>query len=305
MDYNQKKELLKLCKQQLLEKELVNNLLLPDLYKYGKILNIAYYMPYKVYNTNNDYLKHQYCNYYGSMMRSYLINPFTQFEPIQTQLYKMMYKDLIDEKMLNDDESEIIKGLISFCENNCKIMYLYKDFYDTKDNEIKNFNNGDHNYKTIGKVGEYLIMDYLQKNNLNPYHVAKELGNGFGYDIFFNTFYDALKKYNGAHKIENLTEIKATCKYNVHESEDNFILTFNEADKMLDTLNNDEAKYNVYRIFLNSNLFYPLDAYNDLSLRFDNYCYFRDGIAKNKDGKEIGYNYVLEKRKNYTQGITF
>lgn len=96
-------------------------------------------------------------------------------------------------------------------------------------------------HKKEGNIGELYAFDLIS-NQYFKILVAKEVKNGFGYDIYF---------YDNNH-VENLVEVKTTFKD--IETEDSFDLSENEYKVMKQCENNPLATYMVCRIKLDSSL---------------------------------------------------
>ena len=94
--------------------------------------------------------------------------------------------------------------------------------------------------KTLGNIGEYFTQDFLKMIYDYPRHIAKEIGDGTGFDHHY-----MLEEY------ELLVESKATLKDDAID--DYFTLTSNEYKVMLDTLNQNLSRYNVARVFVDPN----------------------------------------------------
>ena len=97
--------------------------------------------------------------------------------------------------------------------------------------------------KCIGNVGEYAVHNLLLTRN--PYHLAKESGDGFGFDEHYIL---------NVEKEEVLGEVKATIK---NEDEDGFRLTDNERRVLADTLKINNSGYRVFRPFIDPDTIYP------------------------------------------------
>lgn len=83
----------------------------------------------------------------------------------------------------------------------------------------------------IGNIGELEYFEYL-KLLPNTYHVAKDYGDGFGYDIY---------SYDEKNEKEQLIEVKTT----TNPDKELFSLNDNEYKTMVDSLDNPNAEYYV------------------------------------------------------------
>lgn len=158
-----------------------------------------------------------------------------------------------------------INGIFEYFESNSHVFKGSKDDYYSLDEEKKLYrkaNNGESfielKYfmwsndfgsenearepfmrKKEGNIGEIYTFDLINSNN--KVLVARDIKNGFGYDIYF--------EYNNQ---ENLVEVKTT--FNDISLEDAFELSKNEYRVMLQCLNNPSANYIVSRVRLNFDL---------------------------------------------------
>lgn len=104
--------------------------------------------------------------------------------------------------------------------------------------------------KSIGNIGELHVYDRV-KNNPNCCLVARDVKNGFGYDIYY--------LYNN--QIEILLEVKTTT---LKREIDRINVSENEYNYMLKCLNNPSACYRIIRVTLDSNL--NLESSHELAL---------------------------------------
>lgn len=88
-------------------------------------------------------------------------------------------------------------------------------------------------------VGEYFIYNWLNSKNGETTFVAKEYGNGFGYDIHYKT-----------NDTEYLVEVKST--ENKLDNNDYFTLTSNEKDVLEDSFNLPKTVFILERVFINT-----------------------------------------------------
>ena len=106
--------------------------------------------------------------------------------------------------------------------------------------------------KLLGNVGEYFFTaKYRDEQNLR--FVSRDIGNGAGYDIYFRR-----------DSIERLIEVKTTTYYKLTDPADNFYISRNEYNRMLQVFKgNYQAKYFISRVFYNSSI-----VFEDLDLQY-------------------------------------
>lgn len=188
--------------------------------------------------------------------------------------------------------NEFINTINNFVLTNKSIFHISKDHYDNYSTELQrykkvlngNFNTDDYkNFeiaqraqemlqdyqvqlryknKKLGTIGELAVFEFL-KNATNACFVAKDLGNGFGYDMYF--------QIQAVDTIECLVEVKTTKSMS---NNDYFYLSENEYNTMLNTLNNKNTKYIICRVNINNNSnleYYLLDFVDSNTLRSTNY----------------------------------
>lgn len=199
-----------------------------------------------------------------------------------------------DNCLLSND---FINTINNFVSENKSIFHISKDHYDDYSTELQrykkvlsgNFNTDDYkNFeitqrsqemlqdyqvqsryknKKLGTIGELAVFEFL-KNATNVCFVAKELGNGFGYDIYFEGYIDQ--------KTECLVEVKTTANAS---DDDYFSLSENEYNTMLNTLNANNAKYLICRVNahdINKMTFSVFEAVNKNILKSGNVEYYLD-----------------------------
>lgn len=96
--------------------------------------------------------------------------------------------------------------------------------------------------RRIGNIGELSIFNELSLN-YSPVLVAKDIKDGFGYDIYY---------YDPTFQKENLVEVKTTTK--PFSDEDYFYSSENELKVMRECLGKENANYIIYRVYLDSSL---------------------------------------------------
>ena len=169
----------------------------------------------------------------------------------------------------------IIDKFIDFKNDNMLTIKSSKDYYLNYENELnlyqqllsgqitEDFNDFKSNvkdkhllsdyelfkkyeYKKIGNIGETYIFKKI-KHMPNAIFTAKDIGNGFGFDMYYQT-------YNNKQIIENLIEVKSTTNLNGND----FIeLTENEYNVMINTLNEPNVEYYICRVFIDINKIEP------------------------------------------------
>lgn len=235
--------------------ELVNILYDNHIPKYQKIQKIFPRLPFL--NTNIITYFHSliYCdsNHYGTFANSY--------EGIRQFLLKQNIR-------INNTTFDL---LIDFCKNNEALMKASYNNYGTLElewNRLHNFINGktpddykafkdnyiadcnfyQNNYdfyeiddaytnQKLSIIGEYFMYNRIKAFQDSNF-TAKELGNGFGYDMYYN-YYNADKTIG-----ENLIEVKSTRQ---GMDMNYFTLSPNEYKVLQDTLNEPNANYIVFR----------------------------------------------------------
>lgn len=191
---------------------------------------------------------------------------------VPNDVYKNSYKTFeyiiknynCHNSFLNCEE---VKKVLDFADKNETIILASKDEYfelgkekelynKAKDGksfsqldefrEINNLNSKsddavrkDFIFKRIGNIGEICTFDKLSKLDLPIIFVARDIKNGFGYDIYLS---DEEEK-------ENLIEVKST----VNLSNNNFFkISENELNKVEEASKNEFARYIICRVKLNS-----------------------------------------------------
>lgn len=226
----------------------------------------------------------------------------------------------------SEDTTKRIQMLIDFTENNQCIIRGSKDEYESLENEIKyyeealqgNFNNPNYERfkaiikltempteenlkrryinKKLGNIGELLTLKAIKEANLTePHLIAQELGNGYGYDIYFQTI----------NQKEVLVEIKTTAKTNDNEY---FTLTDNEIKIFRETQNNPNAEYIICRVIYHNkeNISLILLQYNAETNNFVSTNYKQDNIEYiamlNREENKIEFRqtpeFILQKKKD-------
>lgn len=254
-----------------------------DDYYYQKKQEIFRCLPFNLNNKDYPQFFYRILNYtsdkYGTINN--------KFYPTLFEFFKKQNITMKNIYLEND--------IMNFINNNKIIMYATKDYYGygkTINEEEYWYNvfldklykkkivpNNNQSYedalkeyenKLIGNIGEFYINNILNNKLVNPYlsnidFVSKELGNGFGYDIYFQYINrDFIKEY--------LIEVKTTFSKNMNN--DSFNLTENEFNIMNEAMNIDK-EYRVYRVYKDNN------SYNHHKLIFDMKDSFKDVDNKN------------------------
>ena len=253
------------------KKGFINSLYYNDQIKYGKYLEM-----YENFPINNEDMCVQYYRAifdYSSKLYDVVkkmfsfcgelgINSFNDYQ------INIINNYLSDNEALNwniKDSYDSYNNEISYYYNSFNNVF-YDDFYLFKNNKMidaniygRDLSNYDFitNYqnKKLGNIGEWVCYNNIC-NNINSQFVSRDLGNGFGYDLYHNNI-------NNGYVGEVLYEVKSTANVN---GDDVFSLSKNEYQKMLDCLNLPLSDYYVYRvIFDNVNRYcYPYNLkYNN------------------------------------------
>lgn len=265
---------------QLLEKNLSNE----DFKKQEKRLN--------VYRTLYNSKLNQPVAYWASLVG--LTEPYSSFyEFIKSY---SMYADLNNKNEFFKNMNEfIIKENFDFDIFN-KLM-IRNDKYPSKQ-EIKNnykiIKNKAKNFtKEMGIYGELCSYEFSKRELTRigredlaerAIWVARDIGDYFGFD---HTSFDKNEE-------ELILEVKATDSKKFENEKDNFYMTQNEFQKMIEMKN--EYNYQVVRVYIDekgfANLFY-LSPNDDLSLEYGDIRYEIEGKSKNKST----YNYKRVPKK--------
>ena len=248
-------------------------------FKYGRYQEMFKYFPYSNINDNRI----QYFNALANFPSQYYGNLYNLVKGI------FWYGNAYSNFHFSKEQIDIIND---FLDNNYAAFMGSRDAYDSFENETlryrealsKNFyldfrefryNSIEkawnlqksiteeeviNNYvnKKLGNIGEIFLYNYL-KNNPNNSPViftARDLGNGFGFDMYHRNTYDVIPA-------EYLTEVKTTANLS---GTDYFSLSNNEFNKMIDCANLDYSSYYIARGFYDSaqkqNPYYYILEYN-------------------------------------------
>lgn len=276
-------------------KNLNNALNISNDYYYQKKQEIFRYLPFNLNNINHPEF-------------FYKIFPFEseKYGTISNNFYPTLF-EFLREQHIHVKNINLKSEILEFVKSNKAIMNAPKDYYGygkTINEEEYWYNvfldklykkkivpNNNQSYedalkeyenKLIGNIGEFYINNLLNNKLVNPYlsnidFVSKELGNGFGYDIYFQYINrDFIKEY--------LIEVKTTFSKNMNN--DSFNLTENEFNIMNEAMNRDK-EYRVYRVYKDNN------SYNHHKLIFDKKDSFID-----IDNNDIIYTFDYIDDKN-------
>ena len=169
----------------------------------------------------------------------------------------------------------------------------------------------DYLNKKLGNMGELYLFNTLVKEKDTTF-VARDLGNGFGYDIYTTAFIEGIKK-------EILFEVKTTSSL----TNDSFQLSENEYKIMQQALKNPKTEYIIAKVYIglkyvekDNKLFTEIDE-NNIAIKYykaiDEYTFkdlssdeeynftgkATDKDASNKDRTKYVYIKNLEKLKRY------
>lgn len=200
----------------------------------------------------------------------------------------------VDNSLLSD---ELINTINTFILENTAIFHIGIDEYDDYSIEIERYKkaiNNDFNIddykdfelaqrvqrmitdndvkimyknKKLGTIGELAVFRQLKDFNKVCF-VAKELGNGFGYDIYFQGQDNSNTEFLG--------EVKTTANIS---DDDYFSLSENEYDTMINAIRTNNTKYIIFRVNAHNidNLQYTiLEAINEYVLKSENIEYHLD-----------------------------
>lgn len=197
--------------------------------------------------------------YYPNYFYKILNTPSIYFGNLQN-FYRGCYEFFGTQNNLQISE-ELQKLITAFVENedNKPFMRCCKDTYTSLEDELNKLNdkklllaNNPCGYtlqelvnQTVGKAGEFATEDYIKryKKFFNFQFTAKDFGNGFGYDMYFNSIINSIL-------FENLIEVKTTNKSFSEPGLDSFTITPNELKVMEKANKNCNAKYFIARVYL-------------------------------------------------------
>lgn len=225
-----------------LNKNLINALSLPDREYFYKQIQIYINLPYTLH------IEYAWSLPYILDIPSTVFGDY--YETFSYVLQKYRPNVLIDSRL---------QAIFTFTNQNKKIMNGFKDTYYSLEKEIELYNKPEmskeyedflmseqlmNSYssiqkfmnKRIGNIGESYVYNSI-KNALHKCFVARDIKNGFGYDIYFMD----------KNSTENLIEVKSTTKCS---EDDYFSLSENEYKVMKECLERENANYYLCRVKL-------------------------------------------------------
>lgn len=229
-------------------KKLLENLYSLNNYKYEQILNIAASLPFKQYGyKDSDYIK--------KFNEIITLPKGNEDEPQLTRFYEFLKQQFKEYGISNLTGNEIMIRVIKFAKENKEAMFLNKDGFDTIENELKridwNFNTfkNTSNIKqvcrtekrineSIDKIGQLQIFEALKNAGINAYHVTRNLGSGFGYDIY--------GKIDNKEELYNVKTSKAITMIN---EKDRIELTDGEFKVLEDSIDKCYRDYYIARVY--------------------------------------------------------
>ncbi len=230
-------------------KELVDAFRIPDQFHYYKQLAICANLPYTVHP------------FYAYFLPKALQTPSELYVDFYGTFFWVLEQYRPD--LITDAHLQAVK---SFVNQNPNIIRASKDDYSNLDQEIalyhKVMNNSNAKElegfglaqqimdpyeiqrqfinKKVGNIGELYTYRLIQPLYFSCF-VARDIKNGFGYDIY----------YLDQNSIENLVEVKTTMSTN---EDDIFSMSENEYQTMINCLGRVNAKYCICRVHLDSKL---------------------------------------------------
>lgn len=248
--------------------------------KYTKIATIYQNLP--CLTNNSEYQQYFYniltnpSEYYGTYKN--FINGCKYFfdqmnnNMISNELFSQIRRFISDNQVIFNSGwqtyetlEEEYNNLKMICRNvEPEEFTKLKYYYETKlrfEQEYYTYDDVVNRYKSekIGKSGEIYSYEELSKLNPKTVFIARDCGDGFGYDILFPTEF-----------VEYLIEVKSS----LTTSKDTFVLSPNENNTLLDTLNRDKSFYIIDRVYIdlinNTIIRKPLE-YNKETDTFYNY----------------------------------
>ena len=218
-----------------------------------------------------------------------IIDRCVQFENNNEVLMKASKSEYLDPKEEIANIEQVKKELDDYIAGKHnpfgEIVKTYAFLIKTNDLEF-----AAHSYinKKIGNLGEYITFDYI-KGFDNSTFVARDLKDGFGYDMYFLD--------NG---VETLVEVKTTSK-SLEAVDEKFKLSQNEYNVMRKSLTNEATKYLVVKIELNQDytmknivILETTDGITFNSRNVEGYCY---RFSEFNDNGEAIFNRTVQKIK--------
>jgi len=198
------------------------------------------------------------------------LNQLKIYKEINNFISKYYYlKKIWSPKKYNELEEEFRK-LLTIPTKDEYIEQFYKEHpdYTFSYDEITDFYNMVYQPKDlIGEIGELYIYNYIKGliNDKSYYkeiiHVAKDVGDGFGYDIY-------LKSIKDNRIIESLIEVKTTLA-SKDKDNDRIIISPNEINKRITEKIKENISYLIVRVFIDSDEKEIEKAISFYTLKFD------------------------------------
>lgn len=232
----------------LITQDLINALNIHDYFYYGK--------QYSIYKSLQHYYMRPFVHYLPNILE---IPSDIYWNPFKTLFYVLQQ---YAPNLKNDPNLQAIED---FVNNNPNILFGSKDdYYDLEKekelynlarqgrdlDELKEYTRNHQQYpedarrsfinKRIGNIGEIYVYNNISKNYWH-YFVAKDIKNGFGYDIY----------YLDNNNIENLIEVKTTT---LDKEDDTFYMSENEYNVMKKCTTSNYANYWICRVKLDKEL---------------------------------------------------
>lgn len=244
-----------------LDPNFLNSFNLSDDLRYMKLQLIYKYLPF-IHNHQN-YPSYFYsllfteAEYYGTIPNFYK-GCFAFFKEQGNCLLTDEQIDKINKYM--EDNDTILNGTIdTYSDFNTEYLRYKNTFLNKYDEDYKEFKqdikisesiygyyNGNikkaYEYKKLGNVGELYVYEKI-KNLMNPIFTSRDLKNGFGFDMYFQSIENNIT-------YENLVEVKSTANLN---GDDYFSISENEYNTMINSHIYGNVNYYVCRVFVDIN----------------------------------------------------
>ena len=290
---NIKNWLLTNMQEEFLNPNLVSALNIPDEQKYLKQVTVFKELPFMLH-------RNEFISYFNDL----IVKPSDYFGTHQ-RFYRGC-RWFFNEMGNNPVPDSTFESLDNYYDNNITVYrggFNHYDSYETELKRLRDINNriipddwekesfsieydmrrngetydifdiiSSYKAKKIGIIGEYdAAKTTIPKGGI---FVAKDYGNGFGYDYFY-----LLKTNLGDY--ENLYEVKSTLN---NDGDDYFSMSDNEYNVLMDTLNRPNTEYRIVRVFVDLNL---NERFYTKLLKFENGKFIS---TNNDDNKVVEYN---------------
>lgn len=256
-----KYELAKFLLKKIETDELVNAFNISDKTKYKKQMEIVKNLI--SYTKDRDYFDSfssliwtpESDNYFDSVLKFLKSQNITFRDNLDDKINNFLRNDLNwkahnygKSKYYSEDE-EIYK-LRCTLANELGLVNMPDDFQEFIDDcQLENprecfgkdtiFFRNKYKYKRLGNIGEHFVYDWLENLKTNPIWVARDLGDGFGYDEYC------------ADTRERIVESKATFRDRDSEN-DEFKLSEDEHAVMCDCIDTPDREYYLFRTYIDS-----------------------------------------------------